>query len=228
MKLAIFALLAGSAAAFQGPMTVSIGRKKAPKKAALKKAPAPKGPKKGPKGPPKLPAGIDLIGAIPPAGFFDPAGFAKKATPEKLARYRECEIMHGRFAQMATLGLIVPEKLAAGDNWGEDFLGPSNSALSVFEETPVLVGGTILLFSALETLRLIQTVPGDRVNAGIEGLGPRPDDPEEFLEYQLRELQNGRLAMLAFAGIIAQELVNGQDVWTTLDDIGIFSGKGLF
>jgi len=221
MKLALFAALAGTAAAFSGPMTIAIGKKKA----AAKKAPA---PKKGPKGPPTPPPGIDLIGAIPPAGFFDPAGFAKKATPEQLLRYRECEIMHGRFAQMAVLGFLIPEKLAQGDNWGEDFLGPSNRALDVFDTTPELVYLTLGLISALEAIRLISSEPGNRIDAGIEGLGPRPDDPEEFVLYQLRELQNGRLAMLAFAGEVAQELVNGQDVFTTLDDIGIFSGKGLF
>merc|ERR1712149_70301 len=47
--------------------------------------------------------------------------------------------------------------------------------------------------------------PGD---IGFDPLGLKPTDPAEFEEMQTKELQNGRLAMLAAAGFIAQELVN--------------------
>ena len=47
--------------------------------------------------------------------------------------------------------------------------------------------------------------PGD---VGFDPLGLKPTDPAEFAEMQTKELQNGRLAMLASMGFIAQELVN--------------------
>ena len=47
--------------------------------------------------------------------------------------------------------------------------------------------------------------PGD---IGFDPLGLKPTDPTEFAEMQTKELQNGRLAMLAAMGFILQETVN--------------------
>ena len=150
-----------------------------------------------------------LTGDLAPVGFFDPAGFAAKASPEELARYREVEIMHGRFAQLAVIGMLLPEKYAAEGTFGDDFLAPTGTALEVFNTDPVWVALTFGVIGVLETVRLLQTEPGTRVNAGIleAGLYVTPSD-EKLAEYKLKELQNGRLAMLAFAGEVAQELVN--------------------
>ena len=52
---------------------------------------------------------------------------------------------------------------------------------------------------------------------GFDPLGIRPKDPEEFDIMYTKELQNGRLAMLGVAGIVAQELVNGKGI---LDNLG--------
>ena len=159
-----------------------------------------------------------LVGSLPPAKNFDPLGFSKKADKDTVLRYRECEIMHGRFAQMAFLGFVVPEKAAAGANWGDDFLAPSGRALDAFESSPQLVITTLLAISALEFLRLIQTTPGNRVDARVESIGWRPSDPAEFINMQVRELQNGRLAMLAVAGEVAQELINDKPLLLTLQE----------
>jgi hypothetical protein len=55
--------------------------------------------------------------------------------------------------------------------------------------------------------------PGD---VGFDPLGLKPDDAEGFATMQTKELQNGRLAMLGAAGIIAQELVNGEEIFVNL------------
>jgi light-harvesting complex I chlorophyll a/b binding protein 1 len=47
-------------------------------------------------------------------------------------------------------------------------------------------------------------------------LGLKPSDPEEFAEMSTKELQNGRLAMIGVAGMVAQELVNGQEIFINL------------
>lgn len=51
--------------------------------------------------------------------------------------------------------------------------------------------------------------PGD---LGFDPLGLMPEDAEELKIMQTKELQNGRLAMLAAAGFLAQELVDGKGI----------------
>ena len=53
-------------------------------------------------------------------------------------------------------------------------------------------------------------------NLKSDPLGLKPSDPAELATLQTKELNNGRLAMLAVAGIIAQELVNGKGVLENL------------
>jgi len=204
MKLAILTTLFAGASAFApaavGPATTSLSATRAVTKS--------NGGKKNIEFNTE-PNETGLIGDLPPVGFFDPAGFAAKATPEELGRYREVEIMHGRFSQLAIIGFLVPEKYAAEGAFGDDFLAPSGTALEAFNTDPVWLALTLGVISALETVRLVQTEPGSRTNAGIleAGLYVVPTE-EKLAEYSLKELQNGRLAMLAFAGAVAQELVN--------------------
>jgi len=47
---------------------------------------------------------------------------------------------------------------------------------------------------------------------GFDPLGLKPSDPEELRILQTKELQNGRLAMLAAAGFMAQELTDGKGI----------------
>jgi len=56
-------------------------------------------------------------------------------------------------------------------------------------------------------------VPGD---IGFDPLGLKPEDPEEFRQMQTKELQNGRLAMLAAFGFMIQEGATGQTWGTAL------------
>ena len=54
--------------------------------------------------------------------------------------------------------------------------------------------------------------PGD---VGFDPLGLKPKDAREFADMQTKELQHGRLAMLAIAAFVTQELVDNQMVLTT-------------
>jgi hypothetical protein len=69
--------------------------------------------------------------------------------------------------------------------------------------------------SAFSTDRILKEdyYPGD---IGFDPLGLKPSDPAEFAEIQTKELQNGRLAMLGAMGMIAQELVNGKEIFVNL------------
>lgn len=53
-------------------------------------------------------------------------------------------------------------------------------------------------------------------DVGFDPLGLKPEDPQEFLDLHTKELQNGRLAMIGWAGMVAQELVNGKEIFVNL------------
>lgn len=55
--------------------------------------------------------------------------------------------------------------------------------------------------------------PGD---LGFDPLGLKPESAEDFARMQTKELNNGRLAMIAAAGMCAQEQVNGQAILENL------------
>lgn len=58
--------------------------------------------------------------------------------------------------------------------------------------------------------------PGD---IGFDPLGLKPNDPAEFATMQTKELQNGRLAMIAAMGFIVQEQISGDTILGTLGSL---------
>jgi len=169
----------------------------------------------------------DLPGALAPVGFFDPLGFAEKADENTLKRYREAELTHGRVAMLAVVGFLAGEAVE-----GSSFLFDASISGPAITHIPQVPGGfwALLLASigAAEQFRaekgwvdpsetpvdqpgLLKAdyIPGD---LGFDPLGLKPEDPEEFMMMQTKELQNGRLAMLAAAGFLAQEAVDGKGI----------------
>ena len=65
---------------------------------------------------------------------------------------------------------------------------------------------------------IVAQLKEDYVNGdlGFDPLGLTPADADEFDQLRTKELNNGRLAMLAVAGIVTQELVNGKGVLENL------------
>ena len=168
-----------------------------------------------------------LPGALEPVGFFDPLGFAEKATDATLKRYREAELAHGRVSMLAVIGFLVGEKVE-----GSSFLfdaSISGPAITHITQVPDGFWAVIIAFiGAYEATRaetgwvdpadcpvdqpgLLRDdyLPGD---LKFDPLGLMPEDAEEFAIMQTKELQNGRLAMLAAAGFLAQEAVDGMGI----------------
>jgi hypothetical protein len=169
----------------------------------------------------------DIPGALSPVGFFDPLGFAAKADEPTLKRYREAELTHGRVAMLAVVGFLVGEAVESKTVlFNGQVSGPAITHLA--QVNPVfwiLLGAGIakaefqraeigwvepkdVPFDKPGLLRETY-IPGD---LGFDPLGLKPDDAEEFKLMQTKELQNGRLGMLAAAGFLAQELVDGKGI----------------
>jgi hypothetical protein len=169
----------------------------------------------------------ELPGSLAPMGFFDPLGFAAKADEATFKRYREAEVTHGRVSMLAVLGFLVGEKVE-----GSSFLfdsqisGPAITHLS--QVPPVFwILLTIAIGAAEQTRATIGWVEPENVpvskpgllresyipgDIGFDPLGLKPFDSEELKVMQTKELQNGRLAMLAAVGFMAQELVDGKGI----------------
>ncbi|CAJ1953580.1 unnamed protein product [Cylindrotheca closterium] len=178
---------------------------------------------------PVVPAfSVDTIpGAIDPTGLFDPLGFAEKADEATLKRYREAELTHGRVSMLATVGFLVGEAVESKTFlFNGEITGPAITHLAQVNPTFWLILGVGIARAELDRAEIgwvePENTPVDKPgllreeyipgNLGFDPLGLKPEDPEEFFAMQTKELQNGRLAMLAAAGFLAQELVDGKGI----------------
>jgi len=177
-----------------------------------------------------------LPGATAPLGEFDPLGFTKDLPVQEIKRYREAEVTHGRVAMLATLGYLVAEPFHPF--FGGQIDGPANSHLGQVQETEPFF--FLFLATAIGTWEIARALigwerplnaieknkdieqktwlsklnddyyPGD---IGFDPLGMKPETAEEFADIQTKELNNGRLAMLAAIGMMVQEQVTGQTLF---------------
>jgi len=154
----------------------------------------------------------DLAGITEPLGFWDPAGFSENGN---VAAYRRAELKHGRVCMQASLGILVAENYhPIFDNWNE---GPFVSAVNThFTETAaknfwpafwIMAAGHELATS------LVDYEGKELADYGFDPLNIKPEDPEELKVLENKELNNGRLAMVGAAGMIAQELVTGKSIF---------------
>ena len=173
----------------------------------------------------------DLPGIVAPTGLFDPLGLAEKANENTLKRYREAEITHGRVAMLAALGFLAGEAVEGSSFlWDASVKGPAITHLS--QVPPVFWALLTIFIGAAEQKRAEmgwvdpKDVPVDQPgllrkdytpgDIGFDPLKLKPSDPDALNELATKELQNGRLAMLAAAGFIAQEMVNGKGILENL------------
>jgi len=178
-----------------------------------------------------------MPGVLPPLGFFDPLGFSTNVPQGKLLFYREAEIKHGRLCMLACLGILVAEKfhpLFGGNIDAPAYIAFRDTSLEKFWYV-IALAIAIPEHIAFRTFKDLSdrgpelkinyqnpgvedgdiwTMKEDRLpgDLGFDPLGLKPTDPAALLELQNKELLNGRLAMISFAGIIAQEIVTKQKI----------------
>merc|ERR1712048_323054 len=170
----------------------------------------------------------EMAGITGPLGFFDPLGISSNVPEGRLFFYREAELKHGRVCMLAILGLIVGERHdfipLLGNGVGKDvpaylFGTPFLQQTPAAQFWPAALAAVFFeewrrtYFNKQDVLNLRQPAdpaPGDY---GWDPLGLKPKDPKAFKELQNKELNNGRLAMFAAAGIIAQEQVTGKNIF---------------
>jgi len=142
---------------------------------------------------------------------FDPLELSKRY-PENLPWYREAELKHGRVAMLACVGLVAPDffrlPLEIFQDDTLDLVNAHNRMIFGLCEGPMW--WLFCLCGVVEIRRWQELGLGFEKltldNAGDLGWGKAamPKTDEGRLLMRIKELKNGRLAMLAFSGAITQ------------------------
>eukprot|EP00210_Caulerpa_lentillifera_P006822 g6521.t1 len=139
-----------------------------------------------------------------------------------LQRFRECELIHGRWCMLATLGCFAAEGVT-GVPWqeaGKKILdeGPSYFGLGLPFSITQLVWIEVILVGGAELYRNTELDPEKRCYPGgyFDPLNFASGDPERVFRLKEAEIKHGRLAMIAFLGFSVQALVTGQGVFGSL------------
>lgn len=159
-----------------------------------------------------------LDGSIAGDVGFDPLGFAK--TEADLMNYREAEIKHARLAMLAAAGWPLSElwdkKIAAlfgmpalvdsADRAPSILNGGLDKISPVYWVACFLLAGAVDFYgTSVAKGNSPEYFPG---NLGFDPLGLYPKDKEGQKEMQLKEIKNGRLAMIAITAFAVQEFVS--------------------
>jgi hypothetical protein len=177
-----------------------------------------------------------LPGISGPLDFFDPLAFCSDdgASNEKMSKgkvlfYREVELKHARVAMLAALGFPLAEQfhpLFGGSVDVPSYYAFQETPLQTFWPAVVLVIAGFEVFSVFSFQNPASVLPDGRPaqpwtmredhspgDLGFDPLGLKPSDPAALAEMQTKELNNGRLAMIAIAGMVAQEAVTGEKLF---------------
>lgn len=127
-----------------------------------------------------------------------------------LQRFRECELIHGRWAMLGALGALVGEA-STGVTWWEAGKVELDGARYLDFNLPFTVSQLViievLLVGGAELYRNSELDPEKRIYPGglFDPLNlASGDDPERIFKLKEAELKHGRLAMVAFLGYSVQ------------------------
>lgn len=173
--------------------------------------------------------------SLPFDNVWDPLQISTRVPEGQLLFFRAAELKHGRVCMLAFIGLIVGERhdfipylstgidpslpaYALGDGEYFPFLRPDlveqglSSYIPLAQFWPIVVIALLAEEARYEYYRKESPTPVAPGDYGWDPLRIRPKDPKALKELQTKEINNGRLAMFAVAGILAQEMLTGKKV----------------
>jgi len=160
---------------------------------------------------------------------FDPLGLGADGNVDN---YREAELIHARWAMLALPGIVIPEALnIPGSYWldtGKVFLDGEAGRPEILQNPVLFAAIQVVLMGAAENFRQTGEGPAGFVPfkgkfdesafKGLDSLNPGgPLDffnvastPEDLALLKVKEIKNGRLAMVAMLGVFVQGLVTAE------------------
>ena len=161
---------------------------------------------------PFLPAPENLSGYVGDVGF-DPLRFSDFVPMDFL---REAELKHSRICMLATVGWIAVDSgmrvYPVPEGWG-DVTSATAHDVAVKSGAMGQLFLWISLFEIVSWIGLQEMLQGSGRKAGDFGFDPlgfkKNKTPAQLEEMELKEITNGRLAMMAFSGICTQAVLTG-------------------
>lgn len=146
---------------------------------------------------------------------FDPLGFSEYFDMKWL---REAEIKHGRSSMLATLGFVAQEYITLPGYTHVDDSNLAPEAVGVSAMLQIVMWMGVLEFWTNKGNVTMETmfsdperVPGD---LGFDPMGFSVGKSQEEKDAMaLKELKNGRLAMLAIGGMIHHNWITGEPLF---------------
>jgi len=160
----------------------------------------------------------DLPGATAPFKGFDPLGLADIGSDATFGWFRAAELKHSRVAMLATTGYLVqgagfhfPGQLSSSVSFESlSTMKPLDAWDAVPDEGKNQIYFTIFLAELVsESTGIHYTKGGDLPTIVFPPVNFAPSDPEKLARAQARELNNGRLAMIAIMSFCAAANIPG-------------------
>jgi len=151
---------------------------------------------------------------IPGSFGFDPFGLG--SVPANLQRFQEAELVHCRWAMAGVAGALGAELLGQGDwyeapKWAITGGQPQYLGIPLPFSMTTLLAIEFVSIAGAEAQRQAEPDAEKRKYPGgaFDPLGLSKDS-NTLEQNKLKELKNGRLAMLAFVGFVAQHAATGK------------------
>lgn len=160
----------------------------------------------------------DMSGATLPFPKFDPFNLATLGSESTLAWFRAAELKHARVAMLATTGYLVqgcgvhfPGMLSSDVSFESlSALKPLDAWTAVPDEGKAQILFTIFLAEVIsESKEVHYTKGGELPTIVFPPINFAPDNADDMKKQQDKELNNGRLAMIAIMSFCAAANIPG-------------------